>query len=76
MADSDRDSADETCRTIAGQGGNAAALTVDVGQAASVDRLVRAVRSELGGLHILVNNAGIVIRRSSNGSVRINGTGS
>src|SRR5262245_18003526 len=64
VADSDRTAAEETCRTITGQAGHAVALTADVGEAASVDQLVRGVGSELGGLHILVNNAGIVIRRS------------
>ena len=52
---------DKAAETAAGLGGDAKAIGVgcDVTDAASVDTAVARVLDELGGLHILVNNAGI-----------------
>ncbi len=41
------------------QGGKAAAVVADVSQEADCDKIVRAGREAFGGIHILVNNAGI-----------------
>src|SRR5687767_2199920 len=45
---------------LEGAGGEAAFTRVDVTQAASVDAAVADVVSRWGGIHVLVNNAGIV----------------
>ncbi|MRR13084.1 SDR family NAD(P)-dependent oxidoreductase, partial [bacterium] len=44
---------------IVGSGGRAIAVRADVGDAADCARLVATTISELDGLHIVVNNAGI-----------------
>src|SRR4051812_28319434 len=36
------------------------ALQCDVGDSAHVDRMIQQVRDQLGGLHILVNNAAVI----------------
>jgi len=41
------------------EGGRAAAVVADVSQEAGCDQIVRAARETFGGIHILVNNAGI-----------------
>ena len=46
-------------RTIEGKGSRAAAIKVDVAKPDEVERMVARTKEELGGLHILVNNAGI-----------------
>src|SRR6476661_6627892 len=43
--------------------GNAIALPADVSQAAAVAEMVQRVKSELGPIDILINNAGIAISR-------------
>jgi NAD(P)-dependent dehydrogenase (short-subunit alcohol dehydrogenase family) len=58
-ADHDGAAAGETARAIAAAGGRAAAVTVDVSRAAEVEAAVAATERELGGLHVLFNNAGI-----------------
>lgn len=54
----------EKARTVAKQiqekGHRALAITCDVGYAEQVDQMVAQVVEELGGLHILVNNAAII----------------
>lgn len=55
------DAAKALCDEIVAAGGKAVAVGFDVADAAAVDAGVARVVSELGGLHILVNNAGISI---------------
>jgi 2-deoxy-D-gluconate 3-dehydrogenase len=49
--------------TLAGLGGEAIAVTVDVADEASVEAAMRTVVERLGRLDVLVNNAGINIRK-------------
>ena len=58
-ADLNLDGAEETARLVEKGGGRAVALQVDVSDAASVRALADAVRADLGGAHIVVNNAAI-----------------
>jgi 3-oxoacyl-[acyl-carrier protein] reductase len=64
VVDRERARADETSRAIEQHGGRALALAADVSEADSVVHLFEEVRGQFGTLHILVNNAGIVVRRS------------
>ncbi len=50
----------ETARLVAATGRRSAAVAADVTVAADVDRLVREVETRLGGLDVLVANAGII----------------
>ncbi|SFB89408.1 3-oxoacyl-[acyl-carrier protein] reductase [Polaromonas sp. OV174] len=58
VADIDLAKAQQTAASIVEAGGRAHALRADVTDEASVQAMVDAAVSELGGLHILVNNAG------------------
>jgi 3-oxoacyl-[acyl-carrier protein] reductase len=51
--------AEETVATITAAGGSAQAIQADVGQAADVERLVKATLEAYGRVDVLVNNAGI-----------------
>jgi len=51
--------AQEVVGLIAAAGGTALAIQADVSDAAQIDAMVGRVTKELGGLHILVSNAGI-----------------
>ncbi|MFC1992184.1 SDR family NAD(P)-dependent oxidoreductase [Chloroflexota bacterium] len=53
-------SAEETAEEIRKLGRKAIAIKADVGEPADVDMLVKRAIDELGGVHILVNNAGIL----------------
>ena len=55
------DAAREVCELIERAGGRAIAVGFDVADASAVDAAVKRVAKELGGLHVLVNNAGISI---------------
>ncbi len=55
------DAATEVCREIQAAGGRAIALGFDVADSEAVDAGVKQIVEQLGGLHILVNNAGISI---------------
>ena len=55
------DAAKQLCEEIASAGGKAIAVGFDVADAAAVDAGVARVVAELGGLQILVNNAGISV---------------
>lgn len=56
---SDRESADAAVREIESSGGRAIAVGADVSVAAEVAELLSVTTAQLGGLHILVNNAGV-----------------
>lgn len=55
----DREGAEETRRAIEDRGGRAIALQGDVSVADNVAHMVGRTVEDLGGLHILVNNAGV-----------------
>jgi 3-oxoacyl-[acyl-carrier protein] reductase len=57
------DEAEETVSEIRKQGGKAKAYQADVADRAAVHRLIASVVSDFGGLNILVNNAGLAIRK-------------
>jgi NAD(P)-dependent dehydrogenase (short-subunit alcohol dehydrogenase family) len=54
----DRDGAEETCRAIAELGGEAIPVDADVGVREEAQALIETARRELGGVDVLVNNAG------------------
>lgn len=54
------DEIDGVAAAIAASGGTAISVPTDVTRAADVDRLVERTVSSLGGLDVLVNNAGII----------------
>ncbi len=56
---SGQDKAEEVVREIEGAGGRAAAIGGDVSEYEQAQQLVEDTVSQLGGLHVLVNNAGI-----------------
>ena len=56
--------ADETISMIAGQAERAMAVQADVSDSAAVDRMMRAVREQLGPIDFLINNAGIATTTS------------
>jgi 3-oxoacyl-[acyl-carrier protein] reductase len=54
------DAAEAVAKEIIGAGGTALALEADVRQRPAVEAAVGQLAAEFGGLHILVNNAGVV----------------
>jgi len=54
---------EEVARQIVAAGGRAIALPADLAKADEVDGVLTAVHDELGGIEVLVNNAGQSIRR-------------
>ena len=60
IADVQDAKAQAVAKTIEEKGRHALAIHCDVGDSAQVNRMVSQVIQELGGLHILVNNAGII----------------
>lgn len=58
-ADIDEEAAQHTAAMIAEHGGRAAALKLDVSSEDEVRDALRTTESELGGLNIIVNNAGV-----------------
>jgi 3-oxoacyl-[acyl-carrier protein] reductase len=59
--DVDEGTSREVCDAIAKAGGRAIAVAFDVSDAGAVERGIKDATERLGGLHILVNNAGISI---------------
>ena len=55
--------ADEAVAAIEGKGGKAFAMQCDVTDAGQVSALVERAASDLGGVHVLVNNAGGLVAR-------------
>ena len=62
IADVDGDGAKATAEEIAQTGVKAIGVQCDVGVKADVDRTIETTLEEMGGLQILVNNAGINVR--------------
>ena len=62
VADIDEEGAAETAATIAGQGGTAVAVALDVTKRSQCDDVADAVRREHGRIDILVNSAGAAHR--------------
>ncbi|MFE9249563.1 SDR family NAD(P)-dependent oxidoreductase [Streptomyces sp. NPDC007088] len=59
LADYNKDGAEQAAATLKGEGVEAAAVAVDVTDAASVEAAVRFTVDTFGGLDLAVNNAGI-----------------
>jgi NAD(P)-dependent dehydrogenase (short-subunit alcohol dehydrogenase family) len=59
VADRRLDAAEEVATALRGAGRRAQAMEVDVTSRASVEALADRVDAELGGAHVLVNNAGV-----------------
>lgn len=59
----DRASCDDTEFAIRARGGEAITVRADVGEESEVMQLLAAVAARLGGLDVLVNNAGILIEK-------------
>lgn len=64
VADIDVEGMRQTCATISAEGGTARSYTLDVTQELAWENVVRAVERDFGGLHVLVNNAGICVASS------------
>jgi 3-oxoacyl-[acyl-carrier protein] reductase len=60
VLDLQQDAAQAVADEITGAGGKAVALGADVTKRDQVEAAVQSVAAELGGLHILVNNAGVI----------------
>ena len=58
------DQANATRQSIEAQGGRAVVVTADVGRLRDVERMATEVADRLGPIDVLVNNAGIVSRRT------------
>jgi len=61
--DVDLNSAEEVARQIGSSRGRALAVKADVRRGDEISRMFEAAVKNLGGIHILVNNAGIVLRK-------------
>jgi 3-oxoacyl-[acyl-carrier protein] reductase len=62
VADRDGDGTGRVARSIAEGGGSALAVTADVADESSVDRMVETATSAFGGVDVLVNNAAVMFR--------------
>jgi NAD(P)-dependent dehydrogenase (short-subunit alcohol dehydrogenase family) len=61
VVDVDRARADAAAAEVNARGGRARAWTADVSSAEDVTSLAERVRSEIGGVDVLVNNAGVAV---------------
>jgi NAD(P)-dependent dehydrogenase (short-subunit alcohol dehydrogenase family) len=61
--DVDLNAAEEVARRIEASGGKALPVKADVRKGDEISRMVETAFKELGGIHIWVNNAGIVLRK-------------
>jgi 3-oxoacyl-[acyl-carrier protein] reductase len=64
VADIDSEAAESKSRELSSQGGTAAFIYVDVVDAQSVARLFDDARAQFGQINVIVNNAGVGMRRS------------
>src|SRR5258708_24171825 len=64
VTDINESAAAGVAREIRGQGGVAHSHYVDVGDRQSIDTMIEVMADALGGLDLLVNNAGIGLTRS------------
>lgn len=62
VVDIDQAAAEKTAAAVAGLGRRSVALGTDVGDVASIDRMVQQVAGAFGQIHVLVNNAGVTRR--------------
>mgnify|MGYP001598311695 FL=1 len=62
---------EETVRRVAAGGGRAGLVAGDVSSPADAERIVRETVAALGGIDVLVNNAGIIVRNASVTSVSL-----
>ncbi|RDG35430.1 SDR family NAD(P)-dependent oxidoreductase [Streptomyces corynorhini] len=65
VADLNQEGAEATVETIESTGGTARAVVGDLSDQRVVDLVVAMAVAELGGLHVLVNNAGVMDRMSA-----------
>jgi len=61
--DVDLNAAEEVARGIEAQGGKALPVKADVRKGDEISRMVERAVKDLGGIHVLVNNAGIILRK-------------
>ena len=61
----------ETVRRVSAGGGRAGLVAGDVSSPADAERMVRETVTALGGIDVLVNNAGIIVRNASVTSVSL-----
>ena len=59
-----KESAEEVCRLISEKGSGAFAVQTDVSETDSVRKMIYSVENKLGCIDILINNAGIAVRRN------------
>lgn len=71
-ADIDEDGAKDTAAQIAEHGGRAAAMKLDVSERRAVRDALQQTIDELGGLHILFNNAGVGGGTTWEGTLKVN----
>lgn len=60
---SSREQAEAVVAEIAAKGGRAKAFPADIADYAAVKSMVEAIATEFGGLNVVVNNAGLVLRQ-------------
>lgn len=65
ILDINRDGASDVAATIVEMGGRAIAIHGDVSRASDIDGAVARTANELGGLSVLVNNAGIILQAAA-----------
>src|SRR5688572_2182850 len=58
----------DTVQMVAAAGGNAVSIRFDVADAAAVDVAMKEIAAAEGGIHILVNNAGVSVNTLTLGS--------
>ena len=62
-ADIDASAAEATAREISESGSEALPIVADVGDLQQIDRMISGVNEGMGGLDVLVNNAGVTVRK-------------